>query len=296
MYLQKSQPRTKFDGAWSKKGCSLVEETEEHTTCSCNHLTNFAVLLEVGETKLSDDDRFALEMVTYIGCSLSFVGEMLTILIYLVLMNLKSTQSHIRLNLAFQTVVVTSAVFTNILLNGNMNNVMRDDVCWFSFSSGFVWVFAGSVLAACLVVILLRITLEIMRLKDMSGISETRSFRQSLKACVILFPLLGLTWIFGVLTVTAAGLVFQYLFTILNSLQGFFIFLFHVVRSKEIRTALETKRHRWETSRSVSMANEKSTLGRKRSSTGKQKHAFMTTNKISPETVKKNKSSLPTVE
>ncbi|KAJ7370068.1 hypothetical protein OS493_034277 [Desmophyllum pertusum] len=190
-------------GRGQKKGCLLVEETEEHTTCSCNHLTNFAVLLEVGETKLSDDHRFALEMMTYIGCSLSLVGEMLTILIYLVLMNLKSTQSHIRLNLVVclviaqlvfmaginatavkplcivvaitinylylvrfrldgygrshvvlkgvPTVVVTSAVSTNILLNGNMNNVMRDDVCWFSFSSGFVWVFAGSVLAACLV-------------------------------------------------------------------------------------------------------------------------------------------------
>ena len=43
--------------------------------------------------------------------------------------------------------------------------------------------------------------------------------RQSLKACVMLFPLFGVTWIFGVLTVTDAGLIFQYLFTILNSLQ-----------------------------------------------------------------------------
>ena len=46
------------------------------------------------------------------------------------------------------------------------------------------------------------------------------SFRQSLKACAVLSPLLGFTWMFGVLTVTdTAGLVFQYFFTILNSLQ-----------------------------------------------------------------------------
>lgn len=78
--------RTKFDGAWSKKGCTLVQETEEHTTCQCNHLTNFAVLMEVGETEIPDGHKFALEMVTYIGFALSLVGEILTILVYLILM------------------------------------------------------------------------------------------------------------------------------------------------------------------------------------------------------------------
>ena len=44
-------------------------------------------------------------------------------------------------------------------------------------------------------------------------------FRQAVKACVVLSPLLGMTWAFGILSVTNAGLVFQYIFTILNSLQ-----------------------------------------------------------------------------
>ena len=43
--------------------------------------------------------------------------------------------------------------------------------------------------------------------------------RLAFKMLVVLFPLLGLTWVFGVLTVTNAGIAFQYLFTILNSLQ-----------------------------------------------------------------------------
>lgn len=42
---------------------------------------------------------------------------------------------------------------------------------------------------------------------------------KSLKSFVILTPLLGLTWVFGLLAVTDAGLVFQYIFTILNSTQ-----------------------------------------------------------------------------
>ena len=44
-------------------------------------------------------------------------------------------------------------------------------------------------------------------------------FRKTLKSFLILSPLLGLTWVFGLLAVTDAGLVFQYVFTILNSTQ-----------------------------------------------------------------------------
>lgn len=50
-------------------------------------------------------------------------------------------------------------------------------------------------------------------------------FRRVLRACVVLFPLLGVTWVFGVLSVTdPTGIVFQYFFTICNSLQVIFGF------------------------------------------------------------------------
>lgn len=32
-------------GGWSSEGCSVVNSTAEATTCSCNHLTSFAILL-----------------------------------------------------------------------------------------------------------------------------------------------------------------------------------------------------------------------------------------------------------
>lgn len=47
--------------------------------------------------------------------------------------------------------------------------------------------------------------------------------------------LAGLTWILGYLAISDARVVFQYAFTILNSLQGFFIFVLFVVRKKQVR-------------------------------------------------------------
>ena len=67
-------------------------------------------------------------------------------------------------------------------------------------------------------VLLARVVHEILRMQA-DKTSHLERVRQGVKACAVLFPLLGLTWVFGVLSVTDAGLVFQYIFTIFNSLQ-----------------------------------------------------------------------------
>ena len=50
-----------------------------------------------------------------------------------------------------------------------------------------------------------------------------------------IMSLFGLTWIFGALTVDKASLAFQVIFVILNSLQGFFIFLYLCVLGRDAR-------------------------------------------------------------
>ena len=59
-------------------------------------------------------------------------------------------------------------------------------------------------------------------------------YSASLKGTLILTPLLGTTWVFGYMTMTGATIVFQYLFVICNSLQGFFIFLVYCATNKEV--------------------------------------------------------------
>ena len=39
---------------WSKRGCSLVKKIDNEITCSCNHLTNFAVLMQIGSNEVRD--------------------------------------------------------------------------------------------------------------------------------------------------------------------------------------------------------------------------------------------------
>ena len=43
--------------------------------------------------------------------------------------------------------------------------------------------------------------------------------RAGVKGMIVLLPLLGLTWVFGLMAVNKDTIAFQYLFAILNSLQ-----------------------------------------------------------------------------
>jgi len=44
-------------------------------------------------------------------------------------------------------------------------------------------------------------------------------FRMVLKATLVLLPLLGITWVFGILAVNEESVAFAWIFTILNSFQ-----------------------------------------------------------------------------
>uniref|UniRef100_A0A8C6SJT0 Adhesion G protein-coupled receptor G2a n=1 Tax=Neogobius melanostomus TaxID=47308 RepID=A0A8C6SJT0_9GOBI len=71
-------------GAWNNWGCHVVSFTAEDTTCSCSHLTSFAVLLDFSrEDQLDQKQAQILTFITYIGCGVSAVFLSITILTYL---------------------------------------------------------------------------------------------------------------------------------------------------------------------------------------------------------------------
>ena len=71
-------------GSWSNEGCN-VSKTQAYkgfVTCECDHLTNFALLLDVSQKR---EQSKALSIITWIGCGISLLGLTLTIITYLCL-------------------------------------------------------------------------------------------------------------------------------------------------------------------------------------------------------------------
>ena len=62
------------------------------------------------------------------------------------------------------------------------------------------------------------------------------SNRQVLRIVIILSCLLGLTWSFSIFVIVSSHIAVQYIFAVLNSLQGVFILIFHIIRSDEVRS------------------------------------------------------------
>jgi hypothetical protein len=73
---------------WVTEGCEIDEDLSSGSiiSCKCNHLTNFAVLLDhqgLADSALSDRDKVALEYITLIGLSISTFLLAVTAFFYL---------------------------------------------------------------------------------------------------------------------------------------------------------------------------------------------------------------------
>ena len=69
---------------------------------------------------------------------------------------------------------------------------------------------------------------------------------------IALLCLLGLTWAFGLMYINESTVIMAYLFTIFNSLQGMFIFIFHCILQKKVReTELDRNRQTVLTGRQI---------------------------------------------
>ncbi|KAM9099634.1 adhesion G protein-coupled receptor E5 isoform 1-T1 [Sarcophilus harrisii] len=92
-------------GHWATAGCRRVGTNESSTTCSCNHLSSFAILVAHYEV-----EDWTLSVITQVGLSVSLVCLLLCILTFLLCRSIQGSRTTIHLHLCL-CLFVGSAVF-----------------------------------------------------------------------------------------------------------------------------------------------------------------------------------------
>ena len=111
----------------------------------------------------------------------------------------------------------------------------REDFCWISTDRGLIWLFVGPVLFIIFVnTTILTLTLRTSYKMSIEE-SEFDKLRNMARLTLILMPIFGATWLFGVLAVNEQLIMFQYVFTVVNSLQGVYIFICYCLLNNDVK-------------------------------------------------------------
>ncbi|XP_052463871.1 adhesion G-protein coupled receptor G2 [Carassius gibelio] len=126
---------------------------------------------------------------------------------------------------------------------GKFGNGATDDFCWIKNDIVF---YVAVVAYFCLVFLLnfimfIVVMVQLCRVKQQNPHNvQNRSSWQELRSVAGLSMLLGLTWGFAFFAWGPVNLAFMYLFAIFNTLQGFFIFVFHCAMKENVRQQWRT--------------------------------------------------------
>ncbi|MED6248076.1 Adhesion G protein-coupled receptor L2, partial [Ataeniobius toweri] len=87
-------------GYWSTQGCKLLETNKSHTTCSCSHLTNFAILMaHRGNVRDGGMHEVLLTVITRMGIAVSLVCLAISLFTFCFFRGLQSDRNTIHKNL-----------------------------------------------------------------------------------------------------------------------------------------------------------------------------------------------------
>ncbi|TRY59978.1 hypothetical protein DNTS_021931 [Danionella cerebrum] len=140
-------------------------------------------------------------------------------------------------------------IIVAVTLTSSMQHYRAQQHCWLNLHSHTIWAFAGPVLFILTVnaVVLFRVVLVTVssarrRAKMLTPSSESKLQALNLtwaatRPVLILLPVLGLTWVCGVMVHLSEALA--YLFVTLNAFQGLYIFLVYAVYNSEVRNAIK---------------------------------------------------------
>ncbi|KAM8838278.1 adhesion G protein-coupled receptor L2b.1 isoform 3-T3 [Synchiropus picturatus] len=293
-------------GYWSTQDCKLLDTNKSHTTCSCSHLTNFAILMaHRGNVAEGSVHELLLTVITRMGIAVSLVCLAISLYTFCFFRGLQSDRNTIHKNLCLNLFIgelvfllginmtepklVCSVVagvlhfcflaaFAWMCLEGVQLYLMLVEVfesefsrrkyyyvagylfpavvvgisaavdyrsygtqraCWLRVDNHFIWSFIGPVTFVILVNVVVLVLTMYKMVKHSTSMKPDSSRLGGIRSWVLgafaLLCLLGLTWSFGLFFLNESSMVMAYLFTIFNTLQGMFIFIFHCLLQKKVR-------------------------------------------------------------
>nr|XP_039261369.1 adhesion G protein-coupled receptor L2-like isoform X1 [Styela clava] len=127
-------------GNWSDVGCRMTENNETHTTCECDHLTSFAVLVNHAGVTIAPIHDMALTIVTSVGISISIVCLLLCILTFSCFRNLYNDRNTIHKHLCI-CLLIAETIFL-IGINQTQNKIVCSIIAGslhYFFLAAFCW-------------------------------------------------------------------------------------------------------------------------------------------------------------
>ncbi|XP_027810953.2 adhesion G protein-coupled receptor E5 isoform X9 [Marmota flaviventris] len=295
-------------GHWDTTGCWKLGSGDNTTTCQCNHLSSFAILMAH-----YDIQDWKLELITKVGLSLSLVCLLLCILTFLLVRPIQSSRTTVHLHLCVCLFVGSAiflagieketpdgeagprcrlvagllhycflAAFCWMSLEGLVlyflvvrvfhgqglstrwlcligygvpllivaisaataaatasEGYVGETYCWLSKKHGFFWSFVGPLAfiilcnAVIFVITVWRLTQKFSEINP--DLKKLRKARVLTVTAIAQLFVLGCTWVFGLFLFEPYSTVLTYIFTILNCLQGLFLYVLLCLLNKKVR-------------------------------------------------------------
>ncbi|XP_030829514.1 adhesion G-protein coupled receptor D1-like [Strongylocentrotus purpuratus] len=118
-------------------------------------------------------------------------------------------------------------VLVGISLGISFDHIPSENFCWLSTEGGAIYAFVAPALAVIVInIVLLGIVLrEIRRIidRDITKIDVSKA-KTTAKVLLVFTPVMGAPWVFGILAINEDTVIFDYLFTALNSFQILHLF------------------------------------------------------------------------
>lgn len=128
-----------MNGSWSLEGCELTFSNETHTSCHCNHLTHFAILMSSGPS-IGIKDYNILTRITQLGIIISLICLAICIFTFWFFSEIQSTRTTIHKNLCC-SLFLAELVFL-VGINTNTNKLFCSIIAGllhYFFLAAFAW-------------------------------------------------------------------------------------------------------------------------------------------------------------